>query len=594
MHVALACVALIGAVASGRWIVTILRFRSTGFDVSDEAYYLVASTHPDAYAHGPTDFGRYLAPVWRAVGEDLGRFRLAGLAAVLVTAAAAGRELSAWVDVRRAPTYRRVHRALVHVAASSTVLSGLLLCYSLWLVTPGYNLMAMCLVCGVAMATIGCVRIGISRPTGDGGEPGPVSTVDLAEVSLVPFAKLGALLVVLASIKVTAAAASTVLAVTILAVSGGRWPRRRALAWTAAGAGVGLGLYLVLVGGRPWRSIVAWRRAYDMAELRVDHPARQVWESEFIRETVVPWLLVAVLLAAAGVAVLLVVRRPAARITVAIGGAIVTTVTMWASRPRGGVGAVDGAGWWWVRFAMLGFGWIAIAAPHRDRRLLLGPLVGCFALAATIGTNNGMIRQVVVVAGLLVTALVFHALIATRGAPNPWQRVPALIVVAVTVLVSWETVGGAASDPYRLGAPLSANDSSVDSVAVGVFTTTPGIAAYVEWLAGIRAVSPEEVTCVVNLEGGTPAASLFLGLDPVGGAWLLGGYPGSNASVPYALEHERCWQDRPFLLIEAPGGPRNMSRPAQLDGLCAEPFTSLDFRGDYETVMYASWCRAGA
>ncbi|MFQ3567935.1 MAG: hypothetical protein SNJ59_13165, partial [Aggregatilineales bacterium] len=106
-----------------------------GFDLTDEAFYLLSYRSPEDVEATFSMFGFLGAPAYRLVGGDIALLRGLGIAGLLLASACA-----AWVTLRRlaAPTSITdwLSALLPPIAAGA-------LFYESWLLTPGYNWMAL-------------------------------------------------------------------------------------------------------------------------------------------------------------------------------------------------------------------------------------------------------------------------------------------------------------------------------------------------------------------------------------------------------------------------------------------------------------------
>ena len=144
----LAClVTIIGALAALRWTVELIVNSGRGLDASDESYYLLTVQFPHASRAAATGFDSFLAPIWWLSGKSISRFRLAGIAMLIAALAAVTRQCSRTSSIEIGWSARAVTAC---VAASLASLS--LSFYTLWLPTPGYNLVV--LVVGLLAAAL--------------------------------------------------------------------------------------------------------------------------------------------------------------------------------------------------------------------------------------------------------------------------------------------------------------------------------------------------------------------------------------------------------------------------------------------------------
>jgi hypothetical protein len=145
-----------------------------------------------------------------------------------------------------------------------------------------------------------------------------------------------------------------------------------------------------------------------------------------------------------------------------------------------------------------------------------------------------------------------------------------------------------AAAPYRYQPLLTATTAT--PVGSGTVRLTPADHEHVAELAALaERLGVDEHTRVLDLSGDSPGSIFLLGARPVGQAWMLGGYPGSESAARLAIQHDRCSM-RGALLFVAQGAPRAL--PARvLDTV------GLELDRDYEVVgvfhrARSSWARS--
>jgi hypothetical protein len=135
--------------------------------------------------------------------------------------------------------------------------------------------------------------------------------------------------------------------------------------------------------------------------------------------------------------------------------------------------------------------------------------------------------------------------------------------------------------PYRYQPLRTATTAT--QVGSGTVRLTPADHERVADLTALaERLGVDEHTRVLDLSGDSPGSIFLLGARPVGQAWILGGYPGSESAARLAIEHDRCSM-RGALLFVAEGAPRAL--PARvLDTV------GLDLARDYEVVgVFHRW-----
>jgi len=186
------------------------------------------------------------------------------------------------------------------------------------------------------------------------------------------------------------------------------------------------------------------------------------------------------------------------------------------------------------------------------RQHLLPAVLAICPFAFAFGSNNPLWLQasyaaVFWVIGLLAALMVqFQAL---------WR--PAVHALLATTLLSTGLIlAGAVGHPYRQSQQLDKVDTPLQIGPAGgtvlVDTATAAYAQDLRNLATERNLGSD--TPLLDLSGESPGASYLMGVHPVGGPWLLGGYPGSDESAKIQLSNVDCVSlSRAWLLVEPQG-----------------------------------------
>lgn len=553
------------------WLATLVRHRSRGLDPSDEAYYLVSALHPERNLATNSDFGFYLRPLLE-LGGSIGGLRMLGLTLLVVSATLVARAATAWAPADLAPPL------LVFAGVWTSVTLATLMYYGLWLPTPSYNLMTAAFTMFAAAAFLAAVRRGRQRDETD-------SRVEPAAVAL------GAALTFGALNKPTAFIAIAMITLASLALLVGRRTAPRSVVSAVGGAVAALPLHWLLIGFAPIEDVRRLLRGVRFFSLLGSHERARMLETEFLTDDVVPWLAYLAVLGIAATSLLRGRRHPRAFVLAgAVGVATFTPLAL--DLPPGGVAMLaSDAGWWWLRVGSLALVWITAFARDRTSLLVLGPTVFLLAPASGLGSNNGFIHQASLTPGPVVAAIVIQVLVVTAGTVGP-RRIVTLSVSAVPLLLvaiatfGWR--GEALQSPYRLAGPVGESTTQIRLGGLGTVRVDAASAEYVAALQSVaESVDPAARSCVVNLTGAAPLATLALDGKPAAHAWLPGGYPGSLEAADFVLEHAGCL-DGPSLLIESVEGPRAIERPPALDGLDYREIMRLEFSAYVEQVQVVS------
>ncbi|PKO43614.1 MAG: hypothetical protein CVU29_10645 [Betaproteobacteria bacterium HGW-Betaproteobacteria-22] len=205
---------------------------------------------------------------------------------------------------------------------------------------------------------------------------------------------------------------------------------------------------------------------------------------------------------------------------------------------------------------------------------LLLVLPYCYA----VGTGNNY-WQTAAGAGVfwvMAGAVLLHKSMQYNGA-----RVSAMMpMLALLSYVTVEVVINAMASPYRQSQSLFVQKSQITFPQSNeVLTVADDSGKYLNQLgliaknAGFKAGTP-----LLDFTGHHPGAVYFLQGKAVGQAWMIGGYPGSNALARFNLNHVRCDEiAQAWVLLEKNGYRRVTPTIMAMDGI------SLD-KEHYEVV----------
>ena len=578
----LGIVSLAGLMTALRWFTTIWHYKAIGVDNTDEGYYLSAVLFPHQIPHAPTDFAFYLRPLWILSGQNLPAFRVGGFLLIVVVSTVLAFELQRWVEISR-----RELRVPFVALTSTSLIGALAYQYVLWIPTPNYNLLGLCVLALASSALLAIVRQQTSELSHE------LST-DRFHWSPESWAGL-----VLFTVFATRVTAGLILGVVFLFFFLQRgilqhwWSTLKNL---SLGVVVGILIHSLLTLRPPWRSIQSWSQSLELSQLRKDHSSKVLWEYDFFTSHVRPWFLWAVILIVAIKVVRLCVRSAFVRQLIALVLAVSTLMHMWPSRPSGGIPAVQNTvGWWWLRLAIYAL-MLAMLIPEKvSRKNAIGPAIVVLGIAGAAGSANGLYHQLIFTAGLLMTAVLVQLVILIHQ--SGWKL---LVVAPLSLfLLVFASVGMTASrdtikTPYRTVGTITDSSQPVVYGTFGSLRVHPNSAALVSWLSEIKKVLPANTSCVVNLEGATPVVSALLHVRPVGTNWNLGSYPGSTEASARSLELDTCWKNHPFLLIDAPTGETSLAVPEAIQVQCKPPFTTFELNTDHKASMRASLCNQTA
>lgn len=203
--------------------------------------------------------------------------------------------------------------------------------------------------------------------------------------------------------------------------------------------------------------------------------------------------------------------------------------------------------------------WVLVAG------LVLAPL------AAALGTNNNLWAAM----GRFPAFWTLAAVLAVGALSRRWWS--AALLTGLSLVLLTVQLGVGADLPYRQP-PLQELSSSVEVRGSRVGATPSQAAAIQEMLERSHGAGLTPGTPILDLTGSSPGVIYALGGRPVGRAWLLGGYRGSDAAAENVLALAPCETAAAWVLWE-PG-----SRALDPDVLLA---VGRDLTRDFEKV--ASW-----
>lgn len=534
----------------------------SGFDFTDEGYYLNWISSPWRFGASASQFGFVYHPLYELLGGDIALLRQAN---VMVTYALSCSLCVVWIRslCSNWTTLRSLQRtgfAGIAVALASPSLAF----FELWLPTPSYNSLALQ---SLIIATIGALLAvrNLSRSSiagwlliGVGG--------GLAFLAKPPTAAMLGFLIALyviaaGKLSVRGMLVSVATAILVLVVSG------------------------LAIDGSLYGFVRRFTKGLDMADQLVPG----IRSGSFFRwdgfslnrgqRTVFFIVLVFSCVAAA----LALVKDGRARLCAAVVAAVLAALSIatFAGLVPLRISAdlfIPMQFWAILLGALLAAAALAAGAyQHLPRgSLALVLLLTMLPYSYALGTGNNLwmaaSRAVLfwVLAGLVVCA----ELAAADGA---WRRL--LPTTAITLLMTSIIVAAALEGPYRQTQPLRLQIDAVEINPRGArLFVTEETASYVRDLGklakenGLKPGDP-----LLDLTGASPGSLYVLGARPLGAAWILGGYAGSNDFLTAALRQETCGSMGVSWILTEPGS-RDALPPRLL-----EPF-GIELSRDYQEV----------
>jgi hypothetical protein len=502
------------------WVM--LRCRS-GFDFTDEGFYLNWISNPWRYHSSVTQFGFVYYPVYKLVGGDIVLLRQANVLILFVLG---------WglcLALLRSTLIQQASKGLSAGAVGVALVAGAgsLTFLDLWLPTPSYNSLTfqslMLTATGALMADREVSKPGLAGwiLVGIGGGfaflAKPTTAAMLA--CMVAFHLVAAGKFRLRGLLVAIAVAASFLALAAWAIDGSIPGFMRRII-----GGIDMGRRLS--AGHGLTEMFRWDGITLSKEQKFN----------FIRLLVLAF--VAILL---GFFANVLARSAAALITIVISAACIAAIAGLLT-PR-----ISYEPFQPVQFAAVTLG-IALAGLVFPVRALRGQSRNCLALVAlfamlpyayAFGTNTNY-WSAAARAGLFWFLAGFVVCIIHAAGGSTWQRL--LPAAAIALAVSLGVLHSAMESPYRQTQPLRLQSS--------VFYVIPGksrlllpeeTAAYIRELRQLSAVNGFVAGVpVLDLTGVSPGSLYVMEARPLGSAWTPSGYPGSGDLLTAALESETC------------------------------------------------------
>lgn len=546
-------------------MVYVLSFVGYGLDLTDESAYLNWISNPWLYPLSTTQYGFFYHPIYQLVGGDIALLR--GLN-VLFTVGLAS--LLGFAIFR---TSRDGDKPLdVGMAAAASLPFGFVsvLCISNWLVTPNYNSLNLqgLLISAIALVLIGGSRSAASSYWSELGAYVLLGIggwiVFLAKPPSAILLAIAALVYLLFVRKLTLVGLLTAAGVSIILLV--------IVALTIDGS---VGTFVIRISDAVALSSVMDPRYTAASMLRLD---------KLVLSVPGKWLIFGLAVFCNIVITCSVTQSRACRaialVSIAVALMIVPLVFarfhalipfMWSDEYA-------------LQICAVPLGTVLALFGLFVRRQLSRPVAGQLPLAVlflafpyvfAFGTN-GNYWSLAAHAGLFWVAA---AIMLMRAIYRDWSSPRTiLVVVLLPFVISARVLAIGMEYPYRQTQPVQRNDQAVEIGTAGAhLMLAPDFAGYVRRLQAIaREGGFQGGDPLIDLTGHYPGAPFVLGAVPVGQAWMVGGYPGSEALATAALRHVPCATIVASWLLVEPDGPRRISQAVLGEyGLRFEPVGSL-------------------
>lgn len=531
-------------------VVYMLALCGHGLDLTDESSYINWISDPWLYPLSVTQYGFLYHPIYWLVGGDIALLR--GVNLVLTVGLAGG---LGFVIFRATPDHSR--RLDIGMAAAASVPFGFIAVLSTanWLVTPSYNSLNLQ---GLFVSAIALVLIGAPR----------TPARSRIRVSIA-FALLGVGGWIVFLAKPPSAALLALVALAYLLST-----HRLTFSGACVAAGISTCLLLLTAFAIDGSVPTFIRRLSDGAALSSamddSYTATRVLRIDPLRLRSTDKLLILGIAVLSATAIVLSTRRDNWAAQAFSFTAVVFGLTV-AFLMLAGFRLVLPSAWYseyTIQILAVPLGVLLALLPLLASRQLTAPVTGQLQLAVAFfvlpyafafGTNSNY-WPLAAQAGLFWVA---GAVVLIRAVYPAWGT-PKTVVTTVLLpfALSVGIVGVGMEYPYRQTQPVRQDDQVVEVGAEGArLTLSADFATYVRQLQAIaRANGFRRGDPLIDLTGHYPGAPFVLGAVPVGQAWMIGGYPGSEPLAAAALRRTSCAALAASWLLTEPSGPRAISQ----------------------------------
>ncbi|NOJ50676.1 hypothetical protein [Bradyrhizobium archetypum] len=525
-------------VAAMLLLVWVLSSCRSGFDFTDEGFYLNWISSPWNYRDSVTQFGFVYHPLYRVLGGDIALLRQANILIIFGSAFALCASLLHSIAAERNDGESR--ERIWIVALALVIAANSLTFFDLWLPTPNYN--------SLTFTALIFAAIGVQM-TSRGA-----STLSLTGWILVGTA--GALSFLA---KPTSAAVLGCVVLVYLIAAGKLWMRGLVISVVVA-AVLLLGSALAIDGslGRFVDRVLNGARVGAL--LTPDQPIARMFRMDSFSFGKVQQVIFLLLLAVTFAATFLATRAgAAARVGAAVTAIALTGLSIAASTravlPNIPHYPFQPMYFWAINFAVVLSFFFASQwssrLPSRNSVALAAFLV-TLPYVYAFGTGNNYWEQGGR-AGLfwLLGSIVIGAELSARNAV--WRSLTP--ITAGALLVTTGVVLTAIANPYRQTQQLlqQTNETEIGPNNATLFLTDEA-ATYTRNLRRIAADNGLSTgDPLLDLSGRSPGSVYAMGARPPGASWILAGYTGSNQFFIAALASESCDVLAAMWILTEPG-----------------------------------------
>ena len=517
------------------WVLDLARY---GLDVTDESFYLIWISNPFDYDSSVSQFGFVYHPLYLLVDGDVAALRQINILITFSLAWGLG-----YVFLRNYFYEGVGAKSRILMAASLATLSILSFTFSgMWLASPSYNSLAFQ---GVLMAATGLVMV--QRPSM------PTSVAGLFLVGV------GVLLAFLA--KPTTGIALGFCSVVYLLIA--RKTTKRGAFLLLLGVLMGGVLAALAIDGSPAKFINRMVGGLETAKIIGGNSQDDLLKSNVLRFDALPYLVgVASLVLSVSV---LQRTRPIWRVD-GNNAAIFLFFLVCVAVALGFVQAVMSVGRYqglllWLLLPILIVVGVFVRRPDSALGRADLALIAIFFLLPFVyafGTNNPYWANML---GAVIFCTIGALVLLTLMEPLRVRTTLLVSIVMALQIVAVAAIYGAAASPYRQGQSLWENTTEIEIGRSGAALSLSSRLG--EYLTRARSLTDkaqfEAGTPMIDLSGRSPGLLYAIGARSVGLAWMMGGYPGSNALAMHVLSKTPCSDLARAWLVTEPSSPGKIS-----------------------------------
>ncbi len=495
-------------------------FFSRGFDITDESFYLLNYRHWSEFAGGVSFFGAYLAIPYYLLGESIWAIRFFGLVMLM-----AGAYFFALELFKNLPVYQKNEMQVGATAVSGAAVTF----YSVFgtIYSPGYNLLNL-----VLMLFSTGLLLRISRKVESNTALNFLYGICMGALFFTKFPSFFTTLV------------AHFLMVALIR-SHGRWLlSARLFIAILAGMMVNYG-YLALQAGNILKMISfgmengALLNPRDVTKETVNLFIRDI--PDFISAGTAQLLRMIVPAVALAGLVLLLVKR--IKIWTDWSAILIIAITFGTQGFLSSRYLLNGS--IWTSIGLLGIICLFCFLKNKDyspssliKGTLLAIIVALLPVAHSFGTGNS-VQLAVGMAVVFPIAVCVGLLIFLRSGSfiEQWAFLICLAIISIAPLFLISKQWTQPDKTYRLSSGLNGQNVNVRIGKATIAVDAKAANAYERFRAILREQGYKEGTYIIDMTG-SPGLVLVANGRPLGSAWMLVGYPGSEAAALRLLEHQ--------------------------------------------------------